>query len=84
MLYTKTGITERVRTDLDRPRTGKPGIDISGYTMKNMYEEMSKGAYTVDRCGDPWVKVAALRGVLRRGHLHQDQTACGTPAACRT
>ena len=40
--YTKTGITERVRTDLTGP-DGKPGFDISGYTMKNMYEEMSQG-----------------------------------------
>ena len=29
MLYTKTGITQRVRTDLTGP-DGKPGIDISG------------------------------------------------------
>ncbi|MDF2091978.1 immune inhibitor A [Knoellia sp. 3-2P3] len=56
MLYTKEGITERVRTDLTGP-DGQPGIDISGYTMKNMYEEMSKGAYTVDGAATPWVKV---------------------------
>src|SRR5829696_6286008 len=42
MLYTKTGLTQRVRTDLTGP-DGQPGFDISGYTMKNMYEEMSKG-----------------------------------------
>ena len=53
----KTGITERVRPDLTGP-DGKPGIDISGYTMKNMYEEMSKGAYTVDGAATKWVKVA--------------------------
>ena len=56
MLYTKTGITQRVRTDLTGP-DGHPGIDISGYTMKNMYEEMSKGAYTVDGAATEWVTV---------------------------
>ena len=50
MLYTDEGITERVRPDLTGP-DGQPGIDISGYTMKNMYEEMSKGAYTVTGAG---------------------------------
>ena len=56
MLYTKEGITERVRPDLTGP-DGKPGIDISGYTMKNMYEEMSKGAYTVSGSATPWITV---------------------------
>jgi immune inhibitor A len=56
MLYTKKGITERVRPDLTGP-DGEPGIDISGYTMRNMYEEMSKGAYTVTGEATPWVQV---------------------------
>jgi immune inhibitor A len=56
MLYTKEGITERVRPDLTGP-DGEAGIDISGYTMKNMYEEMSKGAYTVNGAATPWVTV---------------------------
>jgi immune inhibitor A len=56
MLYTKTGITERIRPDLKGP-DGKAGVDISGYTMKNMYEEMSKGAYTVSGSATPWVTV---------------------------
>ena len=38
MLYTSTGITERIRPDLTGP-DGKPGIDISGLTMRNMYLE---------------------------------------------
>ena len=49
-------ITDRVRSDLTGP-DGQPGIDISGYTMKNMYEEMSKGAYTVSGEASPWVEV---------------------------
>jgi immune inhibitor A len=56
MLYTEDGITDRVRTDLTGP-DGQPGFDISGYTMKNMYEEMSKGAYSVDGASTPWVEV---------------------------
>jgi immune inhibitor A len=56
MLYTDKGITERVRPDLTGP-DGEPGVDISGYTMKNMYEEMSHGAYTVTGEATPWVEV---------------------------
>ncbi len=65
MLYSTEGITERIRPDLPNPEAKshkghgkkKMGIDISGYTMKNMYEEMSKGAYTVDGAATDWVKV---------------------------
>jgi immune inhibitor A len=61
LLYTSEGITERVRPDLVGP-DGDPGIDISGYTMKNMYEEMSKGAYTVTGEASPWVTVPHSEG----------------------
>jgi immune inhibitor A len=61
MLYSKTGITDRVRTDLTGP-DGQPGFDISGYTMRNMYEEMSKGAYTVSGEATPWVTVPHSEG----------------------
>ncbi|HSM17103.1 MAG TPA: immune inhibitor A domain-containing protein, partial [Gemmatimonadales bacterium] len=56
LLYTKEGITERVRTDLTGP-DGQPGFDISGYTMRNMYEEMSKGAYTISGDVVGWVEL---------------------------
>ena len=56
MLYTTTGIQQRVRPDLKGP-DGKAGIDLRGYTMHNMYLEMSKGAYTVDGQVTPWVQV---------------------------
>ena len=56
MLYTSEGITERVRPDLTGP-DGQPGVDISGYTMRNHYLEMSKGAYSVDGEATPWVEV---------------------------
>jgi immune inhibitor A len=56
MLFTDEGITERVRPDLRGP-DGRRGIDISGYTMKNMYEEMSKGAYTISGETPDWVQV---------------------------
>jgi immune inhibitor A len=56
LLYTKQGVTERVRTDLRGP-DGKRGISLRGYTMRNMYLEMSKNAYTVDGQATPWVTV---------------------------
>lgn len=56
MLFTDEGITERVRTDLTGP-DGQPGFDISGYTMKTMYEEMSRDAYTVTGEATPWITV---------------------------
>ncbi|GAA2714071.1 immune inhibitor A domain-containing protein [Micromonospora olivasterospora] len=56
MLYSKTGITERVRPDLTGP-DGQPGISLAGRTMHNMYLEMSKGAYTVDGQASPWITV---------------------------
>ena len=61
LLYTHQGITERVRPDLTGP-DGEAGIDISGYTMKNMYEEMSKGAYTVDGAATEWIEVPHSEG----------------------
>lgn len=56
ILYTENGYTERVRKDLKGP-DGKKGISLRGYTMSNMYLEMSKGAYTVDGAATPWVEV---------------------------
>ncbi|NUT36196.1 MAG: M6 family metalloprotease domain-containing protein [Hamadaea sp.] len=61
MLYTKEGITDRVRTDLTGP-DGQPGISLAGYTMRNMYEEMSKGAYTVRGQASPWVTMPHSEG----------------------
>ncbi|HEX6684575.1 MAG TPA: immune inhibitor A domain-containing protein [Candidatus Limnocylindrales bacterium] len=56
LLYTEQGVTQRVRTDLTGP-DGRAGISLAGYTMKNMYTEMSKNKYTVDGQATPWVKV---------------------------
>ncbi|MYV99393.1 immune inhibitor A domain-containing protein, partial [Streptomyces sp. SID3343] len=74
MLYTKQGITERMRKDLTGP-DGKPGIDVSGYTMKNMYEEMSGGKYTVSGTATSWIKAPhseAWYGAGRCGAREQD------------
>lgn len=71
MLYSKKGITERVRPDLTGP-DGKPGIDISGYTMKNMYEEMSKNAYTVGGAATPWITVEHSEAWYGATRCHQD------------
>ncbi|GAA3799518.1 hypothetical protein GCM10022226_18700 [Sphaerisporangium flaviroseum] len=70
MLYSSKGITKRVRTDLKDPRDGKPGIDIAGYTMKNMYEEMSKGAYTVTGEAIGWIKVPHSEAWYGAGACH--------------
>jgi immune inhibitor A len=56
LLYTSEGITDRVRPDLTGP-DGQPGISIAGFTMRNHYLEMSKGAYTVSGAATPWVQV---------------------------
>jgi immune inhibitor A len=77
MLYTKTGITERVRPDLTGP-DGKPGVDISGYTMKNMYEEMSKGAYTVSGAATPWVTVPHSEAFYGATVCHKDDKGVWT------
>lgn len=56
MLYSKQGITERVRMDLTGP-DGEPGIDISGYTMRKMYKHMSQSKYIVRGAATDWVEV---------------------------
>jgi immune inhibitor A len=72
ILYTSEGITERVRTDLTGP-DGQPGISLAGYTMRNMYSEMSKGAYTVDGQATPWVKVAHSEAWYGASRCFQDE-----------
>jgi immune inhibitor A len=61
MMFTSDGITERVRPDLTGP-DGKPGIDISGYTLTNMYQEMSKGAYAIDGDVVGWIELPHSEG----------------------
>lgn len=56
MLFTSDGITDRVRPDLTGP-DGLPGFDISGYTMRNMYLEMSKGAYEITGDVVDWIQL---------------------------
>ena len=57
LLYSTTGSTTRVRTDVTGP-DGKPGIDPTGMTVRNMYREMSQGAYDITGSVAGWVKVA--------------------------
>ncbi|BCJ72110.1 protease [Catellatospora sp. IY07-71] len=71
MLYTSEGITERVRPDLTGP-DGKPGIDISGYTMRNMYLEMSKGTYTVEGEATPWITLPHSEGWYAASRCFKD------------
>lgn len=70
LLYTDEGITEPVRTDLN----GGEGIDTSGYTMRNHYLEMSKGAYTVDGAATPWVEVDHSEAWYGADLCTQDET----------
>ena len=76
MLYTTTGIQQRVRPDLKGP-DGKRGIDLRGYTMHNMYLEMSKGAYTVDGEATPWVQVPHSEAWYGAGHLSAHRRRVG-------
>ncbi|MEV4117774.1 immune inhibitor A domain-containing protein [Micromonospora sp. NPDC049645] len=78
MLYSKNGITERVRTDLKGP-DGKKGIDLSGRTMHNMYLEMSKNAYTVDGQASPWITVPHSEGWYAANRCFQDETGAWVP-----
>ncbi|MGB4135013.1 MAG: immune inhibitor A domain-containing protein [Microbacterium sp.] len=71
MLFSSEGITQRVRTDLTGP-DGKPGFDISGYTMKNMYEEMSRGAYTLTGQATAWVTVPHSEAYYGATVCHQN------------
>ncbi|WP_020520630.1 immune inhibitor A domain-containing protein [Catelliglobosispora koreensis] len=80
ILYTDKGLTERVRTDLTGP-DGKPGINLSGYTMRNMYLEMSKGKYTVDGQATPWVKVPHSEGWYGASRCFQDAEGNWQPPA---
>ncbi|MDQ2996286.1 MAG: immune inhibitor A, partial [Chloroflexota bacterium] len=65
LVFSTTGITERVRLDLTDPEDGKPGIDISGGSMRNYYNEVSGGRVQFD--GGPkgviaWVQVPHSEG----------------------
>jgi immune inhibitor A len=48
VVLSTTGITERVRLDLTDPEDGKPGIDVSGASMRNYYDEVSGGKVKFD------------------------------------
>ncbi|MFI6322658.1 immune inhibitor A domain-containing protein [Nonomuraea sp. NPDC050556] len=77
LLYTDRGLTQRVRTDLRDPRDGRAGIDVSGYTMKRMYQEMSKGAYTITGAAVGWLRVPhseAWYGAAACGAAPQDMS----------
>jgi len=65
LVFSTTGITERVRMDLTDPEDGKPGINVAGGTMRNYYTEVSGGKVQFD--GGPkgviaWVPLAHSEG----------------------
>jgi immune inhibitor A len=51
LIYSETGLTQKVRRDLDG------GVDLRGRTMRNFYLEMSKGAYEVTGTVSPWLRL---------------------------
>lgn len=83
LLYSTEGWTARVRPDLKGP-DGQPGISLAGYTMHNMYTEMSKGRYTVDGEATPWVQVHTLRRGTAWTPASRCHPACGRPVPNRT
>lgn len=54
LLFSEEGITDRVRTDLTGP-DGQPGIDISGYTLRNYFLENSGGSYDLSGAVVDWL-----------------------------
>lgn len=54
LLFSEQGLTERVRADLTGP-DGLPGIDISGYTLRNYYLENSSGKYDLSGTVVDWL-----------------------------
>jgi immune inhibitor A len=54
LLFSEEGITDRVRTDLTGP-DGQPGIDISGYTLRNYFLENSGGTYDLTGTVVDWL-----------------------------
>jgi immune inhibitor A len=71
LIYTTRGLTQRVRPDLTGP-DGRPGIDLRGYTVKNHYREMSKGAYDITGQVAGWVQVP-------HSEAYYGATVCGQP-----
>ncbi|MFQ5460102.1 MAG: M6 family metalloprotease domain-containing protein, partial [Anaerolineae bacterium] len=60
MIFSTAGITERLRPELIDPEDGRAGIDISGLTMENFYQEVSGGRLSFDsgpRGPVAWVQV---------------------------
>ena len=49
IIYSKTGLTQKVRKDLNG------GIDLRGRTVRNHYAEMSNGKYDVGGTVTPWL-----------------------------
>lgn len=72
LVFSETGITERVRPDLTDPEDGKPGIDISGASMANYYKEVSGGRVNFD--GGPRGVVAWIQ--VPHSQAYYGATAC--------
>lgn len=56
IMFSEDGLTDRVRTDLTGP-DGLPGIDMSGYTMRNYFLENSEGTYDLSGTVVDWLSL---------------------------
>ncbi|GAA4067880.1 immune inhibitor A domain-containing protein [Nonomuraea soli] len=70
-LYSTTGLTQRVRTDLRDPRDGRKGIDVRG-SLRRYYEDVSGGAYSVTGDVAGWVRAP-------HSEAWYGASACGRP-----
>jgi immune inhibitor A len=48
LMFSTTGYTQTMRSDLDNPWTGGKGFDFSGVSFRNFYAENSRGVYVPD------------------------------------
>jgi immune inhibitor A len=48
LVFSTSGITERLRLDLTDPDDGQPGINVAGQTMRNYFDEVSDGKVQFD------------------------------------
>ncbi len=49
IIYSRTGLKKRVRPDLNG------GVNLRGYTVRNHYDEMSRGKYEIGGTVTPWL-----------------------------
>jgi immune inhibitor A len=77
LILSTEGITERVRPDLTDPEDGKPGIDVSGSSMRSYYNEISGGRVQFD--AGPRGVIAWIQVPHSEAYYGADTCAGGAP-----